>query len=58
MSTLNKLDRKDLPKDRILAEDHWNWLEGVCRIMYIDAFIHGYKHGKEEVLEDKGVENK
>lgn len=30
-----------------LAEEHWDWLESILRKMFIDAFIHGYKHGKE-----------
>lgn len=32
-----------------LAEDHWNWLESLMRKVYIDAFVHGYKHGVESV---------
>lgn len=37
-----------------LAEEHWNWLEELLlvqrrmeRRLFIDSFIHGYKHGKE-----------
>ena len=36
-----------------LADDHWAYVGGVCEKMYKDAFVHGYKHGKddkEEVL--------
>lgn len=46
---------------RILAEQHWQWLEGllvamrkdtfsreVLQYIYITAFIHGWKHAKEE----------
>lgn len=36
-----------------LAEEHWNWLQSILdrqRIMekklFIDAFVHGFKHGK------------
>ncbi len=29
-----------------LAEDHWAYVEKVCRVMYVDAFIHGIKHGR------------
>jgi len=49
---------KDNP--RILAEQHWQWLEGlldamgedtfsreVLRYVYVTAFIHGWKHAKE-----------
>ena len=39
---------------RELAEEHWNYLETVIlqqlqvtRKLFIDGFIHGYKHGKE-----------
>ena len=38
-----------------LAEEHWNWLVSVLdlqrqmeRKLFIDAFIHGYKHREEE----------
>ena len=33
---------------RELAEEHWTWLETVLHKMYVDAFIHGYKHGKHD----------
>ena len=39
---------------RELATEHWDWLETLLRKVYIDAFIHGYKHG-EEKDEDKKV---
>lgn len=29
------------------AIEHWIWLERVMRLMYVEAFMHGYKHGKE-----------
>lgn len=38
-----------------LATEHWNWLETLLRKVYIDSFIHGYKHRKEEEDEDKKV---
>jgi len=31
-----------------LAVAHWEWVETLLRKIYIDAFKHGYKHGKEE----------
>lgn len=31
-----------------LAEEHWKYVESICHKMYVDAFKHGYKHGKEE----------
>ena len=30
---------------RELAEEHWKYVESICHKMYVDAFIHGYKHG-------------
>lgn len=30
-----------------LAQEHWVWLETVLRKMYTNAFVHGYKHGKD-----------
>lgn len=28
-----------------LAEEHWKYVESICYKMYVDAFIHGFKHG-------------
>ena len=28
-----------------LAEGHWQYVESICHKMYVDAFIHGFKHG-------------
>ena len=33
-------------KARKLAEAHWKWLEALLHKVYVDAMIHGYKHGK------------
>lgn len=37
-----------------LAQEHWSWLLEVLdkqremeRKLFIDAFVHGFKHGKE-----------
>ena len=30
-----------------LAEAHWKWLETLLHKIYVDAFIHGMKHGEE-----------
>jgi len=37
-----------------LAQEHWSWLQNILdkqremeRKLFIDAFVHGYKHGKE-----------
>jgi len=32
---------------RELAEEHWKWLEGLLHKVYVDAMIHGYKHGRQ-----------
>ncbi len=31
---------------RKLAELHWKWLEGLLRKVYVDAMVHGIKHGE------------
>ena len=28
-----------------IAEAHWAWLETMLRKVYVDAFVHGYRHG-------------
>jgi hypothetical protein len=33
------------------AEDHWKFLESWLHMVYVDSFIHGYKHGVESVKE-------
>jgi hypothetical protein len=33
--------------EKELAEAHWKFLARWMKMVYIDAFIHGYKHGKE-----------
>lgn len=35
-------------KAKRLAEEHWAWLTTVLGKIYVDSFIHGYKHGYEE----------
>ena len=30
-----------------LAEAHWEWLESLLHKLYVDAFVHGIKHGEE-----------
>ena len=39
--------KNELKKAKKLAEEHCGWLVTWLRIVYIDAFIHGYKHGVE-----------
>jgi len=38
-------------KAKKLAEEHWKWLESWLHIVYVDAFIHGYKHGCETYVQ-------
>jgi len=42
------IKRVKLEKARQLAEEHWIWLEGWLHKVFVDAFIQGYKHGREE----------
>ena len=44
-------------KAKKLAEEHWKWLETWLRIVYVDAFVHGYKHAVED-LKSLEVEQK
>ncbi len=30
-----------------IAEEHWDWLQSLLKLLYITAFIHGAKHQKE-----------
>ncbi len=34
--------------EKELAEEHWQYVESICHKMYVDAFVHGFKHGKNE----------
>jgi hypothetical protein len=40
------------------AEQHWSFLERWLRIVYIDSFVHGYKHGVEAERERNGNTNR
>jgi len=35
---------------RELAEAHWKWLESLLHKVYVDAMVHGIKHGNEVEL--------
>jgi len=41
---------------RTKAEEHWGWLESLLHKVYVDAFIHGFKHG-QEVKRKRGRKN-
>jgi len=42
-----------------LAVQHWSYVEGISRMHYISAFIHGHKHGYEAgykaAQEERGI---
>ena len=38
----NKLEKEG----NKLANEHWEYVGKLCEKMYKDAFIHGYKHGR------------
>jgi len=35
------------PEARELAEAHWVWLESLLHKIFVDAMVHGIKHGQE-----------
>ena len=55
---------------RELAEEHWKWVRSLIEEfeesvvtelawkqrgkLFVDAFIHGYKHGKEDMIKNGG----
>jgi len=41
---LNKLTEQEAKE---MAEAHWTWLESLLHKIFVDAMIHGIKHGKE-----------
>lgn len=36
------MNEKDI---KSLAEKHWKYVESISHKHYVDAFIHGFKHG-------------
>ena len=38
---------EEKPEGTELAETHWKWLEGTLHLIYVDAMVHGVKHGRE-----------
>lgn len=36
-----------MSEENKLAEEHWEYTSKIMKLMYIEAFKHGYKHGKE-----------
>ena len=35
------------------AIEHWKFLQRWLRMVYVDAFIHGYKHGRQDKLKER-----
>ena len=31
-----------------LAEEHWEFQERWLHMVFVDSFVHGYKHGQED----------
>lgn len=44
---------KELREVQEKATEHWEFLERWLRIVFIDAFVHGYKHGKDKEVKDE-----
>jgi len=42
------MNTEDENEIRKMAEEHWKYVESICHKMYVDAFIHGFKHGSDE----------
>ena len=42
------MNTEDEIEIRKIAEEHWKYVESICHKMYVDAFIHGFKHGSNE----------
>ena len=40
------------------AEEHWKFLQRWLRMVYVDAFIHGYKHGRQDKVKRERAQNK
>ena len=36
-----------MDKAKELAEAHWAWLETLLHKIFVDAMIHGIKHGEQ-----------
>jgi len=34
-------------REAMLADEHWRWLGPTLEKMFKDAFVHGYKHGRD-----------
>lgn len=48
---VDKHGSEEKEEAKSLAEEHWLWLESLLHKVYVDAMIHGYKHGEQDMLE-------
>lgn len=44
-------------KARELAEEHWEWVSRWLHMVYVDAFVHGYKHSVDANLIEEEKED-
>ena len=49
----SKCDNMNKEEIRKMAEEHWKYTEMVCKMFYIEAFVHGYGHGCEDTKKEK-----
>ena len=43
------VSKKDIERAKLLARQHWDYLQSRIGLFYKDAFIHGYKHAIEDM---------
>ena len=43
-------------KAEMIANKHWDYVSKVLEQQYKTAFIHGYKHGMEELKKEAGTD--
>lgn len=47
------MNQTDKEKAQKLADEHWQWFQEVVGHIAKDFFVHGYKHGADDVRKDK-----
>jgi hypothetical protein len=45
---MSETDVKVIKCPELLATEHWEWVVVWLELIYKDAFVHGYKHGRED----------
>jgi len=48
---MQKEMKEEKPEGTELAEAHWKWLEGTLHKNYVDAMVHGIRHGGKIEME-------